>query len=114
MLKIYDASVAKTSLKIASSSLSIFFVTMSVCLTFESQRDYPGTEFRGATSKLRKKIPISACVFRFSVKLEKWSFRVADLPRKGKKCTETKKTKKKHVKDVQSFVCFCSLNVQNL
>ena len=34
--KIYDATVAKTSLKIASSSLSIFFVIISVCLTFGS------------------------------------------------------------------------------
>ena len=30
--KIYDATVAKTSLKIASSSLSIFLVLMSICL----------------------------------------------------------------------------------
>ena len=34
--KIYDAMVAKTSLKIASSSLSIFFAIISVCVTFES------------------------------------------------------------------------------
>ena len=34
--KIYDATVAKTSLKIASSSLSIFYIIMSICLTFES------------------------------------------------------------------------------
>ena len=34
--KIYDATVAKTSLKIASSSFSIYFPIMSVCLTFES------------------------------------------------------------------------------
>ena len=34
--KIYEAAVAKTSLKIASSSLSIFFVIISVCVTFES------------------------------------------------------------------------------
>ena len=33
--KIYDATVAKTSLKIASSSLSIFLVTTSVCVTFK-------------------------------------------------------------------------------
>ena len=52
---------------------------MSVCFTFESERDYPGTEFRGAVSnlKLGKKIQIRACVFTFSVKLEKWSFQVA-------------------------------------
>ena len=35
-LKIYDATVAKTSLKIRSSSFSIYFPIMSVCLTFES------------------------------------------------------------------------------
>ena len=34
--KIYDATVAKTSLKIASSSFPIYFAIMSVCLTFES------------------------------------------------------------------------------
>ena len=34
--KIYDVTVTKTSLKIASSSLSIFFVIISVCVTFES------------------------------------------------------------------------------
>ena len=34
--KIYNATVAKTSLKMASSSLSIFFVIISVCLTFGS------------------------------------------------------------------------------
>ena len=41
--KIFDATVAKTSLKIASSSFSIYFALMSVCLTFESSRNYPGT-----------------------------------------------------------------------
>ena len=34
--KIYDATLVKTSLKIASSSLSIFFVIISVCVTFET------------------------------------------------------------------------------
>ena len=34
--KIYNATVAKTSLKIASSSFSIYFAIMSVCLTFEN------------------------------------------------------------------------------
>ena len=34
--KVYDATEAKTSLKIASSSFSIYFAIMSVCLTFES------------------------------------------------------------------------------
>ena len=34
--KIYDATVTKTSLKMASSSLSICSIVMSICLTFES------------------------------------------------------------------------------
>ena len=34
--KIYNATVAETSLKIASSSFSIYFTIMSVCLTFEN------------------------------------------------------------------------------
>ena len=34
-------------------------------------------------------------MFKFSVKLEKWSFHVADLPRTGKKCTEIKKARAK-------------------
>ena len=34
--KIYDATVAKTSLKIPSSSFPIYSDIMSVCLTFES------------------------------------------------------------------------------
>ena len=34
--KIYKEMVAKTSLKIASSSFSISFIVMSVCFTFES------------------------------------------------------------------------------
>ena len=80
----------KTSLKIASSGLFIFFVIVSIC---ESLRDYPGTKFRGAVSKLGEKIQIRGCTSTFSVKLEKWSFDVPDLPRTGKKYTE-----KKHLK----------------
>ena len=34
--KIYDATVAKTSLKMASSILSIFLIIISICLTFQS------------------------------------------------------------------------------
>ena len=34
--KVLDATVAKTSLKIASSSLPIFFVIVSACFTFGS------------------------------------------------------------------------------
>ena len=58
--KTYNATVAKTSLKIASSSFSIDFTIMSVCLTFESYRNYPGTVFRGAVSTLEKNIQICA------------------------------------------------------
>ena len=39
-------------------------------------------------SRLGKKIPIRACVFMFSLKLQERSFHVADLPRTGKKYTE--------------------------
>ena len=35
-IEIYDATVAKMSLIIARSSLSIFFAIISVCVTFES------------------------------------------------------------------------------
>ena len=58
--KIYDATVAKTSLKIASSRFSIYSVIMSVCLTFESSRNYPGTEVRVAVSTLEKNTQICA------------------------------------------------------
>ena len=34
--KIYDATVGGTSLIIATSSLSIFFVIISACVTFEN------------------------------------------------------------------------------
>jgi len=54
--KIYDPTVAKTSLKIASSRFSIFFVTILVCVIFKSYQDYSGREFRGAVPRLGKKI----------------------------------------------------------
>ena len=44
-------------------------------------------------SRLGKKIAIRACVFTFSLKLEKGSFHVADLPRTGKKCTREGRAK---------------------
>ena len=37
-------------------------------------------------------------MFTFSVKLEKWSFHVADLPRTRKKCTELKKAREGRAK----------------
>ena len=39
-------------------------------------------------SRLGKKIQICVCVFTLSIKLQKWSFHVADLPRRGKKGIE--------------------------
>ena len=64
---------------------------MSVCLTFENSRDCPGTEFRSAVSKLGKKTEIRACVFTFTVELEKWSsFRVADFSANGKEMSRNK------------------------
>ena len=49
-------------------------------------------------SKTGKKIQIRGCVFTFSVKLEKWSFHVADLPRTGNKVTEAKKAREGRAK----------------
>ena len=37
-------------------------------------------------------------VFKFSVKLEKWSLHVTNLPRTGKKCTEVKKAREERAK----------------
>ena len=104
--KIYDATVGKTSLKIASSSLSIFFVIISVCVTFESYHDYSGREFRGAVSTLGKKIQVCVCVFTFSfsLNLENWSFHVADLPRTGKKCTEIITARERRAKVLFLFI----------
>ena len=43
-------------------------------------------------------------MFTFSVKLEKWSFHVADLPRTGKKCTEMKKAREGRAKLLFCFI----------
>ena len=43
-------------------------------------------------------------MFTFSVKLEKWSFHVADLPRTGKKCTEMKKAREARAKLLFCFI----------
>ena len=69
---------------------------MSIYLAFKSLRNYPGTEFSGAVSKVgRKKIKFTAvCVLAFSLTFEKWAFHrfhVTDLPRTGKKCKEAHK-----------------------
>ena len=58
--KIYDATVGRTSLIIASSSLSIFFVIFSVCITFESYQGYSGTDFKRCVVKARKENSISS------------------------------------------------------
>ena len=57
-------------------------------------------------SKLRKEIQTRSCVFTFSVKLEKWSFHVADFPRTGKKCTEIKrKVREERAELLFWFIC---------
>ena len=43
-------------------------------------------------------------MFTFSVKLEKWSFHVADVPRTGKKCTEIKKAREGRAKLLFLFI----------
>ena len=40
----------------------------------------------------------------FSVKLEKWPFHVADLPRKGKKCIEMKKAREGRARLLFCFI----------
>ena len=55
-------------------------------------------------SRLGKKIPVLVCVFTFSIKLEKWSFHVADLSRTGKKCTYIKKARERRAKVLFLFI----------
>ena len=43
-------------------------------------------------------------MFTFSVKLEKWSFHVTDLPRTGKKCTEMKKAREGRSQLLSCFI----------
>ena len=75
--KSYDATVAKTSVKIVSSSLSSLF-------QFVQLLKAPGTaqelnlEMLCQSSERKFK-------FTYSVKLEKWPSHVAHLPRTGKK-----------------------------
>ena len=54
---------------------------MAVCQTSKNERIFAATELGGAVLKLRQKIQIRRLVFTFSVKLENWSFHVADLPK---------------------------------
>ena len=48
--------------------------------------------------KLRQKIQIRCLVFTFSVKLDNWSFHVADLPKTSKKCTKMKNARVERAK----------------
>ena len=59
-------------------------------------------------SKLEKTIQIRGCVFTFSVKLDKWSFHVADLPRTRKKCTEIKKAREGRAKLLFLFIKYAN------
>ena len=58
--------------------------------------------------RLGKKIQICVCVFTFSLKLEKWSFHVADLSRTGKKCTELIKAREGRAKVLFSFIKYAT------
>ena len=63
-----------------------------------------------------KNIQICAWVFTFSVKLEKWPFHVADLPRAGKKCTEIIKAREGRAKVLFLFIKyakFVTLSLQS-
>ena len=54
--------------------------------------------------RLGKKIQICVCVFTFSLKLEKWSFHVADLSRTEKKCTDLKQAREGRAKVLFLFI----------
>ena len=102
----------KRSIKIANSS---YFSSLYqfVELLKVNRTTHAGTEFRGALSKLEKKIQIRACVFVFSVKLEKWSFHV-DLTRPGKKSTEIKKLHERRAKPLFLFIKYTKFVVLSL
>ena len=53
-------------------------------------------------------------MFTFSVKLEKWSFHVADLPRTGKKCTQMKKARDGRAKPLFCFIKYAKCVVLSL
>ena len=65
-------------------------------------------------SRLRKKIPICACMFMFSEKLEKWSFHVADLSRTGQKCTEIISAREGHAKLLFLFIKYAKCGALSL
>ena len=67
-------------------------------------------------SRPGKKIPICACVFTFSLKLETWSFHDADLSRTGKKCTEILKAREGRAKVLflfNKYVKFVALSLSS-
>ena len=53
-------------------------------------------------------------MFTFSVKLEKWSFHVADLPRTGMKCTEMKKAREGRAKLLFLFIKYAKFGALSL
>ena len=58
-------------------------------------------------SKVERKFKFAA-VSTFSVKLEKWLFHVADLPRTGKKCTKIKKAGEGRAKLLFLFIKYAT------
>ena len=85
------ATAAKTSFNIIASLCFLkCFVIFPVCSTSTNYPNYPGTELGGTVLKLRKS-KICPCALASSfIKLEIWSFHVADWQRVGKKCTNFK------------------------
>ena len=65
-------------------------------------------------SRLGEKIQTCVCVLTFSLKLEKWSFHVADLPRTGKKCTEIIKAREGRAKVLFCFIKYAKFVVLSL
>ena len=65
-------------------------------------------------SRLGKKIQICVCVSTFSLKLEKWSFHVADLPTTGKKCTEIIKAREGRAKVLCLFIKYAKFGALSL
>ena len=81
--KMYDATVAKTSLKIAISSLfSTFFGIISVCVTFESSQDYSGTELR----RIYTTIILGTALLNFGTRANSFGHGPLDLHGKIRSC----------------------------
>ena len=112
--KIYDATVGKTSLKTANSSLSIFFVIISVCVIFESYQGYSGTEFKRCGVKARKENSNSRLCVHVVFITEKWSFHVANFWRTGKKCTEIVEASEGRAKVLLVFIKYAKFAALSL